>query len=182
MHRAIDLAERLGAKALVFGSPKNRVRGSLLTKAAHEIAVDFFRPIGEYAAERGCRVCIEPNPPAYGCDFVTTTPEAIELCRAIDHPGIAINLDLGTIAMNGESPRAVIEAAATLIGHVHISEPELVAPSPSSLHDEAARALERIGYERWVSIEMRAAGGGKNIDTVERAIGVARSAYGPPRA
>ena len=67
----IDLAAKLGAEALVFGSPKNRHVGTLPAADIASIAHDFFRAVGEYAGSRGCHFCIEPNPTAYDCDFVT---------------------------------------------------------------------------------------------------------------
>src|SRR5262249_10884654 len=95
LRRMIDLGAALGAHALVFGSPKNRVRGDLGPVEAMAIAVDFFREIGEHAAAQDVVLCIEANPPEYGCDFVTTTAEAIVLCDEINNRGIGINGDLG---------------------------------------------------------------------------------------
>ena len=74
--RTIELGANLGAHALVFGSPRNRVRGELSPVDAMSTAVDFFRPLGEHAAAHGVTLCIEASPPDYGCDFVTTTAEA----------------------------------------------------------------------------------------------------------
>ncbi|MEI6535113.1 MAG: TIM barrel protein, partial [Verrucomicrobiaceae bacterium] len=62
------LAGWMGAKALVFGSPKNRLRGALSFDAALAKATDFFRVLGDAAIKNGVIVCIEPNPSAYGCD------------------------------------------------------------------------------------------------------------------
>ena len=78
LRQAIDFAAALGAHALVFGSPKNRVRGDMPLSKATEIATGFFRDLGEHAHARGAALCIEANPPEYGCDFVTTTAEAID--------------------------------------------------------------------------------------------------------
>ncbi|HMA24546.1 MAG TPA: TIM barrel protein, partial [Gemmatimonadaceae bacterium] len=68
----ITLGAALGARSLVFGSPKNRLRHSLPVADASDIAESFFRAIGDHARNHGVIFCIEANPPAYGCDFVTT--------------------------------------------------------------------------------------------------------------
>src|SRR6185312_10786658 len=71
MRRVIDFAHAVGARALVFGSPKNRTRGELPMPQAMSIATDFFASLADHARERGALICIEANPPGYGCDFVT---------------------------------------------------------------------------------------------------------------
>lgn len=166
----LDLGADLGVRTFVFGSPKNRVRGDIPLHDAMQIAADFFRLIGKYAVMRNTVVCIEANPPAYGCDFITTTAEAIELCTAVNHPGIAINADLGGMTMSGEPPRETIVSASGKIGHFHASEPELAELGAQSDHAAAARGLAEINYDKWISIEMRAG-------DVRKAVRLAKQAY-----
>ena len=178
MRRVIDFGSALGAHALVFGSPRNRQRGSLAMGEATAIAVEVFRELGEYAAPRGVAVCIEANPQQYGCDFVTTTAEAVALCERVNHPGIRINADLGGIALAGEDAFQAIDSAKAFIAHVHASEPHLVGLGARADHSAATRALEAFGYTGWVSIEMRALGAeGGNVGAVLKAIQLAKRAY-----
>ncbi len=53
------------------------------TRRCTSRATSFARSFA-HARDRGVVFCIEANPPAYGCDFVTTTSEAVELCRLTD--------------------------------------------------------------------------------------------------
>lgn len=176
LRRVIDFGAAVGAGALVFGSPKNRLRGSFELSEATAIAAEFFRELGEHASARKIAFCIEANPVEYGCDFVTTTAEAVALCALVDHPGIRINADLGGMTLAGEDPRASIEAAGRFVAHVHASEPHLGELGAGG-HAAAARALRDIKYEGWVSVEMRAAAY-DNASVVERSVRVARAAYG----
>jgi sugar phosphate isomerase/epimerase len=181
LRRIIELGSRLGARALVFGSPKNRLRASLPMAAALEIAAGFFRVIGEHARDHSVVFCIEANPPAYGCDFITTTQEAVDLCLVVNHPAIRLNADLGGITMSNEDVRPTLRAAASFVGHFHASEPNLAELGAAADHGAAADALEAIGYSGWVSIEMRAAGDvddNKNVAAVGRAVRRAKQAYG----
>ena len=177
MRRVIDFAAAVGARAMVFGSPRNRTRGELAMPDAMRIAADFFAVLGPYAHERGTTVCIEANPPGYGCDFVTTTGEAATLARAVNHPGIGINADFGGMTMSEEDPATEIEAAASVLRHVHASEPNLAELGAAADHAGAAQGLRAAGYDRWVSIEMRSTGSGKNVDAVKRAIKLAKARY-----
>lgn len=177
LRRTLDFASAVGAGAVVFGSPKNRVRGELSMSDAMRIAADTLRELGPYASERGVRFCVEANPPGYGCDFITTTADAVDLCRLVNHPAIMVNGDLGGMTMAGEDPRASIELAGGRLGHFHASEPNLAELGAQADHARAADGLRAIGYERWVSIEMRSAAGGNNIVAVERAVRRAKDAY-----
>jgi sugar phosphate isomerase/epimerase len=181
LRRIIEMSAWLGARSLVFGSPKNRLRGSLPMADALEIAAGFFRVIGEHARDHGVIFCIEANPPAYGCDFITTTQEAVDLCLVVNHPAIRLNADLGGITMSNEDVRPTLRSAASFVGHFHASEPNLAELGAAADHGAAAEALEAIGYSGWVSIEMRPAGGAdddKNIAAVGRAVRRAKEAYG----
>src|SRR5207244_1994525 len=84
------LGGRLGAGALVFGLPRNRARGPMPAAEAWRAAVEFFRALGSAAAEAGTCMCIEPNPPRYGADFITTSEEALRLVEEVASPGFGL--------------------------------------------------------------------------------------------
>jgi sugar phosphate isomerase/epimerase len=158
----VDLAAALGAPALVFGSPKNRVRGRLSEGAAWAIAEKFFRAVGEHAARSGVLCCVEPNPPEYGCDFLTTTREAADFVDVVENAGIRLQGDLGAIQLTEQTPAGIVRRYASNFGHFHVSEPHL-AESGTRLgregHEAVAASLREGGYRGWVSVEMADAGG-----------------------
>ena len=155
----LDVAVDLGAKMLVFGSPRNRLRGSLPAEEAFELATAAFREVGAEADLRGVCLCIEPNPPAYGCDFVTTAEEGAALVQAVGSPGFGLHLDTAGIHLVGSDPSLEVARYAPLVRHCHLSAPNL-APvgEPSGVdHSGVLEALRAASYQGWVSIEMRAA-------------------------
>ncbi len=156
-----QLAGWMGAKALVFGSPKNRLRGTLSFDAALARATDFFRVLGDTAIKNGVIVCIEPNPSAYGCDFIQTANEAASLVELVNSPGIRMNLDMGELIMNGANAGRAIEELLPYAGHFHVSEPMLEPFDPSrEAHAQAASALKKARYQGIVSLEMKTPSGG----------------------
>jgi sugar phosphate isomerase/epimerase len=172
------LGARLGARAHVFGSPKNRARGTLPIDAALDVATDFFANAAARAEAHGVVLCLEPNPPAYGCDFITTTAEAAALCRRVGRAGLRVQGDLGDITLVGDDV-AVIETYAADIAHFHISEPNLVETGTGDAdHAGAAQALRSAGYDGWCSIEMRENADGPAIESIARAVRIARRFYG----
>jgi sugar phosphate isomerase/epimerase len=152
----VRVCGRLGAKALVFGSPKNRRVGGLDRGTAWQVAVDFFGQLGAAAAAEGTAVVLEANPAEYGADFVTRAAEALDLVRAVNHPGLRLHLDTGCMTLAGDDPGAIIPQAADVLAHFHASEPHLAPVGLGSIdHARFAAQLAAVGYAGWVSIEMR---------------------------
>ncbi|WP_127090647.1 sugar phosphate isomerase/epimerase family protein [Aquabacter cavernae] len=179
--RAIALAGRLGIPNLVVGSPRNRVIPDLFSpEQVREISLKLFRRLGDRAAQAGCVLAMEPNPAVYGTNFLTTLEETDAFVRAVDHPAVRVNFDVGAMHVNGAF--AHLEAALAVsrprISHVHLSEPQL-GPVPGSV-DEARivfAALTAAGWEGWVSIEMRA-DPDDPVGAVRRAVRATLSAMG----
>ena len=168
----------LGAAALTFGSPRQRDASGLDPAAARDLAAAFFRRLGDIAAREGVAVCLEPNAAVYGCNFMVTNPKTAAIVRAVDHPAIRMQLDIGNLALNGEAPAATIAAVAPLIGHIHVSEP-MLAPlgTGASPHAAASAAIARHLPGRVMTIEMVRAAEEPALGAVERAIGFARATY-----
>jgi sugar phosphate isomerase/epimerase len=175
----IAVAEMLGARVLVFGSPKNRLVGTMPADEARAIAVEFFGRLGEEAARRGGVFCIEPNPAPYGGDFVTTVAEAVELVRAVNHPGFAVHLDAGGMALGNDLDPATI--ARSRPRHFHVSEPHLQPVPATAPHAFLAGQLHGMGYDGYCSIEMRQADGDW-LGRLETAVDFAAATYGLPLA
>ena len=156
LKRVADIASTLGARSCVFGSPTLRDPGTLALEEALAIATDFFRALAPYFAERNVQLCFEANPPIYNCRFITETSEASALVERIDAPGLALQLDTGTLFANGEDPE-VIREVCRQIGHFHVSEPRLPPIGTGGVdHAPLASALKASCYTGWISIEMRA--------------------------
>lgn len=168
----------LGARRLVLGSPRNRDRGSLDDAAALSAAVAFFTQLGDVAAAEGVVVCLEPNPPRYGANFMTTTAETAAVVTAVAHPAIALQLDTGALTLNGEDPEDVIARFAWLIGHVHASEPDLLPVGDGgTMHTRIGRALARHRPDAVVCVEMASTTDEPHLEAIARAIGVTAAAY-----
>jgi len=168
----------LGATRIVFGSPKNRDRTGLNDIQVMEIAIPFFKRLGDVAQSYGVTLCLEPNPPCYGANFMTTSAETAEVVKQIAHPAIRMQLDTGALAINTEEPAEVLQNSAMLIGHIHASEPDLV-PLGDGATNHAAMAeavLQRLP-RHVVSIEMVATKYEPHHVSIERALRVAIRHY-----
>lgn len=159
LQHVVTLGAALGAAVQVFGSPKNRLRGSLTASEAMVIAVDVFSRIASVAEEVGTAIVIEANPEYYGADFLTSVHEAAELVETVGRQGVRLHLDTACMLLAGDDPARCVQRYAPLLAHVHLSEPDLrpVGVSPSPAHAEIICALKGVGYEGGISVEMRPA-------------------------
>jgi D-psicose/D-tagatose/L-ribulose 3-epimerase len=179
LSRIIQLGAHLGARVLVFGSPKNRRVGDLDPQKAMETATQFFYRLGEVAYAHQTRFCIEPNAAEYGCDFIRTALEGRDLVKKVNHPGFGLHLDAGIMTMNGENYEKVLDACLVDLAHFHISEPQLgLIGAGATEHSRLAGHLKKIGYQGWVSIEMRNGLMNSNLDAVHQALDIVLERYG----
>ena len=146
--QAIAFAQVVGARNLVFGCPRNR---NLPSPELRPLAIMFFRRIGQFASQHDTCIAIEPNPPYYQTNFINTTQEAFDICREIAHPGVRVNVDLGT-CIHYQEDISLLKTNISLINHIHISEPMLAPVQARDIH----RSLRDLFYDRWCSIEMKA--------------------------
>jgi D-psicose/D-tagatose/L-ribulose 3-epimerase len=168
----------LGATRLVFGSPKNRDRTGLSDQQAMDVAVPFFRRLGDIAQSYGVVICLEPNPTYYGANFMTTSSETVEVVRQIGHAAVRMQFDTGALTINGEDPVTVLQDCAPLIGHVHASEPDLLPLCGGGIdHAAVVTAIKQYLPNHVVSIEMLATKNEPHEVSIERALTVAIQHY-----
>lgn len=168
----------LDAPRLVFGSPKNRDRGNLTDLDTIVTASSFFRKLGDIAARHDVTVCLEPNPSEYGSNFMMTSVETAHVVEQVNHPNIRMQFDTGAITMNKEDSLIVLQQHGALIGHYHLSEPNLLPLGDGGTdHETCAKALETICPDSLLTIEMVATQNESHLSSIERALSLAISRY-----
>lgn len=154
LYLVAEVAGRLGGVPCVFGAPQLRVDPVPSDGIAFEIAVDFFQKIAPHFARCGSVLSFEPVPAIYDCNFATTTAQAIALVETVAAPGFGLQFDTGAVLAN-QDPLEVIEQAASMACHLHISEPHLGAICDPAKHQAVSSLVASSMYDQWVSVEMR---------------------------
>ncbi len=168
---AIVFADSIGCKNLVFGCPRNR---NMPEGADENMAISFFKEIGDYACEHNTVIGMEANPPIYNTNYINDTLAAFELIEKVDSKGFLLNLDFGTIVENGED-LSILKGKEHLINHVHISEPGLKEIQKRKEHNELAELLNNYGYKNYVSIEV---GKQDDVKTIEKIMTYVKCVFG----
>lgn len=148
----IELAHGLGAHVAVFGSPRNRIRGSDEAADADLLATEFFLSLEPVLSASGVTLTLEPNAPGYGADYLTRYSDVVTLSDTIDSSWVQPQVDTGCLTMVGEDPAHAIRTRTP--AHVHISVPDLLPPPGPVDHAEVVRALAKTGYDGWIVLEM----------------------------
>lgn len=172
------IASLLGVKILVFGSPKNRDRGLLSDPEALSVAIPFFQQLGDIAGSHDLKVCLEPNPKVYNCNFMTNSEETAKVVRQINSPYIKMQCDIGAVITNGEDLTQVLHENHDIIEFVHLSEPRLqpLEKNPEK-HNYISMCLKKYIPEIVVSIEILTPHNELDFSAVETSIKIATNFY-----
>ena len=149
--KAIDFANVIECKNLVFGSPKNR---NVNNGKNSENQIEIFETLGEYAYKKNTVIGMEANPKIYNTNYINDTKSALKLVKKINSKGFLLNLDLGTMILNNENLLEILRGNISYINHVHISEPWLKIIEKREMHKILRNILLEENYEGFVSIEM----------------------------
>lgn len=166
LKKVINLGGALGAQPLVFGSPKNRLKGKLTFEQAKARAKPVFRQLGDLCATADTVLCLEANAIQYGCDFMTTLEEAADVVATVDHPNVALVADTGNMVLAGDTCDD-LKLVMDHVAHVHISAPQL-APilSESQFIRSVVEYLKHQKYRGVITLEMLAVD--DNLETLAK--------------
>ncbi len=172
------IAAGLGVERMTFGSPRNRDRSGLTDAEADAIAKQFFRcwSTKKLDGDVQPRLLLEPNPTLYGANFLTTTDSATDFVKSLAEPLIGLQLDLGTVTVNGENPN-VIERAASVVGHIHVSEPRLVPVGTTDAPHALYATHLKIVPAKYLTIEMVERDAEKQIEAVKKSVQFVKRSY-----
>jgi D-psicose/D-tagatose/L-ribulose 3-epimerase len=155
LHELIDFCGDLGGRVIVFGSPKNRnVLEPLTPEESWDLAKETFQDCCQHAQERDVIVCIEPLA-SYMTDYINLPEEGARLVDEINHPNFKLILDTYSMSCNKVDMGKAIEQYSEYLAHFHINDDNESWPGSGSIDfGPVASALERIGYDGYVSVEV----------------------------
>lgn len=157
--RSLELAQEFGVKTLSI-QPGGPMIGTGLTYP--QAAERFAEALGEcVATARACGVtlAIEPEPGL----LIQTADEYLQFKRKFfpAESAVKMNCDLGHLFCVGDDPASVIRAMPEQIVHVHLEDiganhvHQHLTPGQGVIDfDEIFKALDEVGYEDWVTVEL----------------------------
>ena len=109
---------------------------------------------------------------------MTNSTETASIVSLVNQPNIKMQLDTGAITINKEDIGEVLENFKSLIGHIHLSEPNLI-PLGDSVTNHALyhEEIQKNLTEDVATIEMVATQDEPHINSITRAIVQAKRNY-----
>jgi sugar phosphate isomerase/epimerase len=158
LERSLALAQELGAKVIVFGSPGARSfpEGFPKERAWAQLK-EFLVAAGTIIQAKGYGMVIGIEPLRKPeSNIVNTVVEAAKLAREVNHPKIRIIVDFYHLAFENEDPDAIL-GARDLIVHLQIADQAGRAFPKHDTGEPRYRRffenLRKIGYDGRISIE-----------------------------
>jgi sugar phosphate isomerase/epimerase len=152
--RAMDRAERLGARIIVFGSSgAKNVPDGFSKDAAWRQIVELLRHLGPRAAHHSLTIAIEPLNREES-NIVNLAADGLRLAREVAHPNIQLLIDYYHLTMEREDPAILIEAG-TAIRHLHFAKVKgrSFPLETATAHSRFFAIMRRIRYAGRCSIE-----------------------------
>ena len=123
------IAESLGVRFAVFGSPNMRKLNGMDKAEATELAVQRGEEIGRVIGRSGMRLALEPVPAYYGNEFLLSLDDIAAFLQKVKSPFVTTMVDTACMTLHaredGKAPYDMITRHAALVSHVHLSEPDL---------------------------------------------------------
>ena len=148
----VDFAGDVGARVMIFGSPKARfIEDSFWS--AWDRTVDSYSKVLPKLEERNVILCQEALP-LPDCDFIQTTAQAQQMVEAVNHPNFQLMLDVKSMSAEQSTPAELVREYGSRAMHLHFNDANMRAPGYGETDFPAiAQAVEDIGYEHWISLE-----------------------------
>jgi sugar phosphate isomerase/epimerase len=152
---AMERAERLGAKVIVFGSSgaRNMPCGTPLSKGLDQLT-SLLTHMAPMARSHGITIAIE-HLNKQESNIINRFSDACALARRVNHPHIGTLLDTFHMNLSGETYDCVLEGG-TLLSHVHIARTlgrALPCPEDEEDYSILFQTLGKINYDGCISLE-----------------------------
>ncbi|HHF98817.1 MAG TPA: sugar phosphate isomerase/epimerase [Candidatus Aerophobetes bacterium] len=151
----IRLCSDLKGKIIVIGSGKRRnVQVGITYKQAWEYTKDFFEKPLKVAADKGIILCLEPLSKDL-TNFINTAEEAIRFIREVDHPNLALILDVYSLSKESKSMEDIILEAKDYLKHFHVDDTNKKGPGAGNVNfAPIIQALKSVNFEGYISVEV----------------------------
>ena len=144
----------LGVKYIVIGSGgARRIPEGMSYEEATEKFVTMLKRYGDIAERYDVDIVVEPLF-SKACNFINTFEEALEICKAVEHPHVGLLMDFFHSYQENE-PFSVLEKAGKYLKHIHFSALDRRVPNQNDVDEVKMMIaeLKAINYTGRVLLE-----------------------------
>ncbi|MFN8471114.1 MAG: sugar phosphate isomerase/epimerase [Anaerolineae bacterium] len=153
----IDTAQTLGAPVVCGPAYSSVGKARLLPPderaAERRRAADSLREMGDYAADHGVRLALEPLN-RFEVDMINTVDQGLALLDEIGSPAVGLHLDTFHMHIEEKNVEQAISRAGNKLFHFHACENDRGIPGTGQVDwDGVVRGLTAVDYDGVVAIE-----------------------------
>lgn len=156
--KLIDFCGDMEGKVMIFGSPLQRGSSpGVSVEDAKNYMAEGLLKVADHAKERNVTILVESLPRAEKTDVVNTLDEAVQMVNRINHPNISSMFDYHNTKDETEPLAKLVERNIRHIEHVHVQNINGTLITQDKIPGELVEilaTLKKIGYDKWVSIEV----------------------------
>lgn len=158
----LKYAKILGINAIILGSPKIRKN----TDNLYEKLNLTFSQIDKLLDNTNINILIEPNAKIYGGAYFFKLDEIISFLNKFKFNNIKTMIDTHNLILEGDNPCLSFELYQEYIGHIHVSEFNLLHLSNLSFHKKFSKTLKKLNFDKIITLEMK--NNDKVIDSIKK--------------
>lgn len=154
--RALELAKELGATCITT-EPGGPLEPGQRWEDGLQIFCESLRLAADHARAIGVLLLVEPEPGL----LIETAEQYERFAKIFNHSGIGLNFDIGHFYCVKDDPTPTVQRLAKHIRHVHLEDiaatrvhHHLVPGEGVISFPPIISALQEIGYQGWVTIEL----------------------------
>jgi len=154
--RALSLCAELGAPHITT-EPGGPIAPGQTRRQAIDLFVEALKPLAEHAHDLGVLLLIEPEPGL----LLETTDQYLEVAGRLNAPSVGLNFDVGHAFCMSEDLPAAVAKLAPHTRHYHVEDisaervhHHLVPGSGAIDFAEVFRAIQKTGYDGWLTVEL----------------------------
>jgi D-psicose/D-tagatose/L-ribulose 3-epimerase len=151
VNQLIRCCNILDVKTMVLGSPTLRT----LNNESTNVLIPTLKLLDEILVDNKMEMCLEPNAKIYGGHYFYTIEEIIKFLSNLNLKNIKTMIDTHNLVLENVDPCESLEKYYELIGHIHISEPNLGPLSDFDLHHKFSSKIKEMEYDKIVTLEMK---------------------------
>jgi sugar phosphate isomerase/epimerase len=149
------LCAELGGRVLVLGSPQQRnILPGVTPEQATGYALEVFQTLVPVLEKTGVVLALEPLGPQE-TNFMVTTAETVAIVERLGSAHVRLHLDCKAMSSEPVPVADIIRQYRSLMVHFHANDPNRQGPGFGKLDFVPIfGALQEIGYDGWVSVEV----------------------------
>lgn len=155
LFKCIDIAYQLDCRQLtgVIYAPWGFLQSKEDGKQNIEQCVTSLQTVADYAKQRDVTLGLEILN-RYEGYIINTVEEGLAFLKRIDRSNVGLHFDTFHAHIEEKDMYQALMAAKDKLVHVHFCENTRGTPGTGQVHwDKVSKALNEMGYDRWVSIE-----------------------------